>query len=146
MNHTAVRKLEFDAAHRLVNHQGKCRFLHGHRYLVEIFVAPKGGLDSLGMVVDFGVVKEKVGAWIDEFLDHTTILSEADLGLIPLVATYCKGGQPYIMPKNPTAENIAAMLLQTARELLKGEPIYVCKVVVHETPNCRAEVENGNIL
>lgn len=50
---TVTRVLEFDAGHRVVNHESKCATLHGHRYKVEI-VAAAPGLDSLGRVIDFG--------------------------------------------------------------------------------------------
>ena len=41
-----VRKIEFDSAHRLINHEGKCRMFHGHRYVIEAsFTAKK--LDEL---------------------------------------------------------------------------------------------------
>ena len=32
---TCTRRIEFDAAHRILNHESKCKMLHGHRYVVE---------------------------------------------------------------------------------------------------------------
>jgi len=60
-----TRKIEFDSGHRVLGHEGKCAHLHGHRYVAEITVE-SAGLDSLGRVVDFSVIKEKVGKWVDE--------------------------------------------------------------------------------
>ena len=34
-----TRKLEFPAGHRLMDHEGGCKDLHGHNYAVEITVA-----------------------------------------------------------------------------------------------------------
>ena len=31
-----TRRLEFDAGHRIPNHNSQCRHLHGHRYAIEI--------------------------------------------------------------------------------------------------------------
>ena len=31
-----TRRLEFDAGHRIPNHQSQCRHLHGHRYALEV--------------------------------------------------------------------------------------------------------------
>ena len=31
-----TRRLEFDAGHRIPDHQSQCRHLHGHRYAMEI--------------------------------------------------------------------------------------------------------------
>jgi 6-pyruvoyltetrahydropterin/6-carboxytetrahydropterin synthase len=53
---SCTRRIEFDAAHRVMEHESKCKHLHGHRYALEAtFVAPD--LDTLGRVVEFGVIK-----------------------------------------------------------------------------------------
>ena len=31
-----TRKLEFDAGHRVMNHESKCATCHGHRYVLEV--------------------------------------------------------------------------------------------------------------
>ena len=31
-----TRRLEFDSGHRIPNHDGQCRHLHGHRYAIEV--------------------------------------------------------------------------------------------------------------
>ncbi|NBU05839.1 MAG: 6-carboxy-5,6,7,8-tetrahydropterin synthase, partial [Sphingobacteriia bacterium] len=51
------RKIDFDAGHRVIGHQNKCQYLHGHRYSLEI-TATALELDELGMVADFGVLKK----------------------------------------------------------------------------------------
>ena len=72
-----TRRLEWDAMHRIPGHEGKCRAFHGHRYVAEITCAAPT-LDALGRVVDFGVIKQRVGTWIDENWDHTAILAAHD--------------------------------------------------------------------
>lgn len=138
-----TRVLEFDAAHRVMNHESKCATLHGHRYKIEI-VARADKLDAIGRVIDFSVLKDKVGGWIDLHWDHTTIVCKDDrdtiagLFMIP-------GYKPcWLAPWNPTAENMADHLLRVVcPEVLAGLGVEVFKVVVHETPNCRAEVSLG---
>jgi 6-pyruvoyltetrahydropterin/6-carboxytetrahydropterin synthase len=139
MKITAVREHSFDAGHRVVGHAGHCRNCHGHRYTVQIFCEPVDGLDALGMVVDFGVIKTMVCVWIDDNLDHRFIAWKKD----PLgsVIEEEAPGSVYWLDDNPTAENIAAMLLLKAGELLAGHGVNVVKIVVHETAKCRAEVE-----
>ena len=39
----------FDAAHRIANHKGKCKNLHGHTY--KLIVTIEGEIES-GMVID----------------------------------------------------------------------------------------------
>ncbi len=136
---TVTRRLEFDAAHRVLGHEGKCKHLHGHRYVCEITVRANG-LDNLGRVVDFGVVKERVGTWVDTHWDHNALLNATDpLWTNPEARdlAFPQVG-PYLFNGNPTAENIAAELFRIATKLLPP-PLEVVGVVVWETPNCRAE-------
>lgn len=141
---TITRKLEFDAGHRVLHHEGKCRHGHGHRYTAEVEVSAQK-LDDLGRVVDFGVIKEKVGKWIDDEWDHNMILNPED----PLAAPEhvdLIGRKPFIMPEgyeNPTAENIAAVLFVVAEGLLKDSGLLVESITIHETPNCSAKVDRA---
>ena len=80
-----TRRIEFDAAHRILEHESKCKMLHGHRYALEITVKAEK-LDKLGRVVDFGVIKEVVGQWIDNNWDHNTILSNKDQKMGSMIA------------------------------------------------------------
>lgn len=128
---TCTRRIEFDAAHRLVNHEGKCRHLHGHRYVVDITC--ESTLDSVGRVVDFGVVKQLVGGWVDETLDHGTILNETDTDLVELCER--KGWKFYRMQVNPTVENLARLIHNKSRALLIQSGVEVTHVRVYETPN-----------
>lgn len=132
---TCTRRLEFDAAHRVTRHGSKCRNLHGHRYVVEL-TAGAPALDDKGFVVDFGVLKELIGAWIDERLDHGFIGLETD-SLVPFVRDM--GWKLYTMPVEPTAENIAQEICERGRELLRGTGIELLAVRVYETPNCWAD-------
>jgi len=141
-----TRKIEFDAGHRVLRHESKCKHLHGHRYVAEITVG-SFELDDLGRVMDFGVVKEKVGKWIDDHWDHNIILHPED-PLIILLENSSKdicdevigGKDPYIMPPtmNPTAENMAHVLFDVCRKLIDS-PLSVLQVRLYETPNCWAD-------
>ena len=60
----------FDSAHQLPNNEiyGKCRFLHGHTYKLEITV--EGHINEFGWVIDFKELKRIVNENIIEPLDH----------------------------------------------------------------------------
>ncbi len=138
MTITATRKIEFDAAHRVMLHESKCKNLHGHRYVVEV-TAQAPELDSLGRVVDFGVLKEKLGGWIDEKWDHQTILFAEDKPLGEAIAA--QTGQPiFYLPSNPTAENMANYLLKEICPTLFEGPLKIVTITLRETPNCWVEV------
>lgn len=132
------RFLEFDAAHRVVNHESKCASMHGHRYKVEI-VAEAPSLDDIGRVIDFSVLKSRIGGWLDDNWDHTVILFNEDLDTLKAMRWIPKKKEPFSAPWNPTAENMAHYLLETVcpREL-EGTGVTVTEVTVWETPNCKA--------
>ena len=127
--------------HRVPRHESKCAAFHGHRYAAEITChAPE--LDDRGRVIDFGVVKEKVGGWIDQHWDHTAILmtGDPDPAVPILAASNAAHGRPvYWLAESPTAENIAAELARVAGDLLAPHGVRVVRVRIWETPNGSAE-------
>lgn len=134
---TCTRRLEWDALHRIPGHEGACRAFHGHRYAAEITCAVPE-LDRLGRVVDFGVVKERVGGWIDRHWDHTALLARWDRhpAALAIARANAELGRPaYLLDRAPTAEVIAAELGRVASELLADTGVEVVEVRVWETPN-----------
>lgn len=134
-----TKRLEWDAAHRVLRHESKCATIHGHRYAAEITCAAPE-LDSVGRVIDFSVIKNIVGKWIDDHWDHTTICHVDDVALRALVEAEVKLGKraPYVMPAEPTAENLAERLFFVATRLLAAYGVTVVEVVIYETPTSRA--------
>src|SRR5262245_51722652 len=125
-----TREITFCYGHRLLNYAGKCRHLHGHNGRAVITLATEF-LDKLGMVMDFTALKQVVGRWIDEALDHRMLLHRDDPALAYLQA---QGEPVFVMDVNPTAENIAKLIYDyTARQ---GFP--VVEVRLWETDSCYA--------
>lgn len=127
------RDFSFCYGHRLLNYEGKCRNLHGHNGLVRVTLSA-GELNSTGMVRDFSELKEVLGGWIDENLDHRMILAENDPLLPILTATQTA---VFPMKTNPTAEHLAELLFRVAAD--SGFPVQ--KVEFRETDKCRAVYE-----
>lgn len=140
-----ARSFEFDYAHRLLNHGGHCGNLHGHRAKVIIEVKSmlnekNDGLDHVGRVIDFSVIKELIGKWIDENWDHNSIINIEDKELMSVSHLFGFTKRPFIMSGNPTSELMAEYLLKTAcPELLGPIRIKATKVTFYETPSCYAE-------
>jgi 6-pyruvoyltetrahydropterin/6-carboxytetrahydropterin synthase len=85
--------------------------LHGHNGKA-VVVLEAASLDERGMLVDFTDIKRSLCAWIDSELDHRMILREDD----PAVPFLKSLGEPVVLiPKNPTAENIARLIFDHAR-------------------------------
>jgi 6-pyruvoyltetrahydropterin/6-carboxytetrahydropterin synthase len=125
-----TREIHFCYGHRLLNHAGKCRYLHGHNGRVVITLAAEE-LDALGMVVDFAEIKSRLGTWINDNIDHRLLLHRDD----PLLPILRDQQEPvFVMDDNPTAENIARLIYQQARSA--GLP--VVQVQLWETPDCLA--------
>jgi len=125
------REFSFCYGHRLLHYPGKCRHLHGHNAKVAL-VVETSDLDNRGMVLDFSDIKQLVGQWIDDHLDHRMILHRDD----PAVSALRDLGEPMLlMDVNPTAENLALLISQLASD--RGVP--VTEVQFFETPKCRAD-------
>ena len=130
-----TKVIEFAYGHRLLEHKGKCRYLHGHNGLLEIDVEADA-LDSMGMVIDFGDINDAVKTWVDKNLDHRMLLCRAD----PLLKSLQDAGEPIVvLEENPTAENIARLIWQAARDA----GLQVAEVRLWETGTSRASYRGG---
>ena len=141
MGMTIMRRIKFCAGHRLYKHGGKCEFFHGHNYVADFYVTGDT-VDSVGRVIDFAQLKTVFKGWIDEHWDHGFILAENDDNGINAIKQVepCKY---YILPYNPTAENMARYLLENVGPQLMSEcngyEVQVTKVVIWETEDAFAE-------
>lgn len=135
-----TRKIEFDSAHRLINHEGKCKLIHGHRYVLEAsFASTK--LDEIGRVIDFSIIKDLLGSWINQNFDHNTILSIKDKKLGDEIEKITNQ-KIYYLADNPTAENIAKHLLEEiCPKILIDQHVQCIAIKLYETPNCFVYVE-----
>ena len=142
MHTTCTRIFGIDVGHRVMRHESKCAHVHGHRYTIEVTCAAPQ-LDPVGRVIDFGVVKELVGSWLDDQLDHGYAHHPDD----PVGAYLRQMGQRvFAMPPEygePTAENLARLVGTVAGQLLDGNTIEVTHVRIYETPNCYADWRKG---
>lgn len=77
------KRLEISGAHKLtLDYDSKCRELHGHNWIIDIYLESEA-LNNNGMIMDFTHIKKE----IHDVLDHKYINDIIDV--------------------NPTAENIA---------------------------------------
>ncbi|MDR2758722.1 MAG: 6-carboxytetrahydropterin synthase QueD [Spirochaetaceae bacterium] len=115
---------DFAAAHFLSHYHGKCENLHGHNYRVRVWV--RGAeLDEGGMLVDFGVLKQKLRELIAG-LDHTNLNDKPEF------------------KNDPSAERIARYIFKSLEELLPKvsvDPRLLWAVDVYETPASMARYE-----
>jgi 6-pyruvoyltetrahydropterin/6-carboxytetrahydropterin synthase len=133
-----MRRITFCAGHRLYRHGGKCEHFHGHNYIADFYVSGDE-TDRVGRIIDFAELKSRFKGWIDEHWDHAMVLSREDENGIQ-AAQSVEPARYYVMPYNPTAENMARYLLdEICPQLLEGTGVRATKVVVWETAEAFAE-------
>lgn len=167
MSYTVIRSHEICAGHRVVGHESKCRHLHGHNYKFHFKVAPKlkvtspskgqgltlekDKLDSVGRVIDFSVVKATLCRWLEDNWDHKFLYWARDElinGLRDLASDLREG---YVeendhdhfvnslvqLPFNPTAENLAAYMVEViGPQLLDEHGVQLVECTIEETSKC----------
>jgi len=146
---TITRKLEFDAGHRIPDHNSQCRNLHGHRYTLEITltgqVVEHDGQADNGMIMDFSDVKNLARENLVDLWDHAFLVYEKDAKVREFLESL-PDHKTVVLNRVPTVENLAKI----AFDILK--PVYqdrystglsLSKIKLFETPNCWAEI-NGN--
>jgi len=135
-----MRRFTFCAGHRLLRHEGKCQNLHGHNYVLEVYVTGQQQ-DEIGRILDFKLLKQRVKGWIDEHWDHTFILWSEDENALSAI----RSSQPhriYELDSNPTAENMAIHFLEVVcPQVLEGTGAKAFKVRLWESEETYAEAE-----
>ncbi|WP_316366276.1 6-pyruvoyl trahydropterin synthase family protein [Candidatus Thiodiazotropha sp. CDECU1] len=130
------KEIHFCYGHRLLNHQGKCRHLHGHNAKAVIRLETEQ-LDALGMVCDFSDIGDYVKSWIEKTLDHNMLLHRDD-PVLPLLQQ--AGESVYVMQTNPTAENIARLIY----EYVEAGGFPVVEVAIFETDSALASYRRNS--
>lgn len=131
------RRIKFCAGHRLVGHGGKCERLHGHNYVAE-FTVTSDHVDTVGRVIDFAELKARFKGWLDDNWDHGFVLFSEDREAIAALQSV-QPNRVYLMPYNPTAENMARFLAEEiCPELLKGTGVSLTQVTIWETEESAA--------
>ncbi len=129
----------FDAAHRIAGHQGKCAWLHGHTYHLEVTVSSPT-LNPLGMVMDFDDLRDAVRKAVLDLWDHATLLA-ADDPLGPAISAVQREApdRVVLLPGHPTAE----VLTREAWTRLESQlPVGIAleRVAIRETPSCGSAI------
>lgn len=113
MRTRVTRSFRFEAAHQLPWHEGKCKFLHGHGYRLEVTV--EGPVGDHGVVVDFADLKTVVNREVIDRFDHRYLNDLID---------------------NPTAE----LLAHECWKHLEGAGLEIVRIRLWETDDCMVEI------
>lgn len=141
-----TRRLEFDAGHRIPNHGGQCRHIHGHRYVLEVTlsgaVRHTPGTPDDGMVLDFGDIKKIANETLVDRWDHAFLVAQEDLALVDFLSSI-PGHKTVVLDDIPTVENLAnqafLVLAPIFKQHFQGQ-LHLSRLRLYETPNCWADV------
>ncbi len=150
---TVTRLGRFDAAHRVLHQASRCKSFHGHGFLYELTF----GFNELTKIggsyaIDFSEIKRVGCQWIDDHLDHGSILNPRDplcdsiwgdtTNKVWFMSLY--GDDAFC---NPTVENISKEIFLAMEILMQDEDsgLHIQKVKIFETPNCFTECTNESI-
>ncbi|PHS71846.1 MAG: 6-pyruvoyl tetrahydrobiopterin synthase [Cycloclasticus sp.] len=128
--YSITKNLTFCYGHRLMNHPGKCKNLHGHSARVAITLEADS-LNTQGMVCDFSDINQFAGKWLDDTLDHNMLLHKDD-PILPMLQQ--AGERVMVVDKHPTAEFLAKLIF----EHVKTGGFPVTNVSVWETDSANA--------
>ena len=134
---TIQKEFRWEMGHRLPNHEGKCRNLHGHSYrlVVEIEGEPD---PATGMIVDFYEVSRAVKPLI-ETLDHAFLVQDSDEAL----RTYLDQQKlkQVVIPYPSTVENLCRHVAdRVLPSLTNTNNISAVTFHIHETETSSASL------
>lgn len=145
-----TRRLEFDAGHRIPNHNSQCRHLHGHRYALEVTLSGEiittEGASEQGMVMDFSDVKRIAKEIVVDVWDHAFLVYRGDTQVLNFLQSI-PGHKTVVLDVVPTAENLAQAafkLLDPAYRDTYNNHLILQKIRLFETPNNWADYARGN--
>lgn len=131
-----TRRVTFNAAHRLFNPNfsdeenfkifGKCSNpnWHGHNYVLEVVVAGEINPET-GFVINLSDLKEIIGKYIVEKVDHKNLNLETDFmkGKIPTTENFTIGIWNQLVDKIPNGKLYSVKLSETENNFFeyKGE-------------------------
>jgi len=132
-----TKTIEWHMGHRIPNHDGQCRYPHGHSYRLELtlsgpLVKEQGAPDE-GMIVDFSLVSQALKTHVKDLLDHRFVAYDQD----PLLKKAFAGDlgeelKIFFVPFIPTSENLVKWCYLQLKDVFPPK-INVVKLRLYET-------------
>lgn len=117
-----TRHFQFEAAHIILNHPGKCKNLHGHSYKLSVTVGD-ARVPARGYFIDFADLKQVVNEDIISYLDHSFL---NDLRAFENEVT--------------SAENICQWMWMVLENHFQGEYYKLMEIELYETEDCSVTI------
>ncbi|MDA3875222.1 MAG: 6-carboxytetrahydropterin synthase [Kiritimatiellae bacterium] len=132
-----AKEFRWEMGHRLPNHEGACRNLHGHSYRMVVEV--EGDVNpETGMVIDFADISSIVKPFLME-LDHAFLCQEDDRDVRELLENMDL--KRVYIPTPSTVENICGLFVDRLRPAFDAhEEVNAFTVRIWETASSVAEI------
>lgn len=124
--------------HRLTQHKGLCKNIHGHNLKVEVVIS-SNKLDDNGMVMDFKDLSVMMKPMLDKY-DHALLLNSEDKEFVKFVKD--NNYKHVIFHSDPTAEHIAMSFYYFIKAQLQYAEQDVESVTVWENDDSAATFDN----
>ena len=151
MRQTIWRKGSFASCHRIMNHKGKCKNLHGHNYNYELGIGyeinQNTKFNECNYMIDFGELKTVFQKWIDTFFDHSVIVNENDKDVIELAKKINDPTRVLLTKGDPSVEVISQMILYlcyrvtNSLNVVKTSNVTINYIRIYETDNSYCEID-----
>ena len=137
-----TKEFSFEMSHVLEGYDGPCSQIHGHSY--RLFVTVKGTPSAdpsdpkLGMVMDFGLLKQIVNTLVISRYDHALMIRETEGNKAFIETLRSRFTRIITVPYQPTCENLIAYFAEIiAAELPASVGLHSLRL--HETASSFAE-------
>ena len=135
-----TKEFDFEMAHALDCHDGKCHNIHGHTYGLSVTFIGKPidapGMPKDGMVIDFSDIKKIVKDNVVDVFDHALVLRDNSRFL----ATLNKAINPrlILVPYQPTAEKVLEHMIEIIQSHMPAD-MKLHSALLRETKTSYAE-------
>ena len=129
-----AKEFRWEMGHRLPEHFGLCKNIHGHSY--KMLVEFEGELNKDEMVIDYYDV-EKIINPIIETLDHSFMVNKDDKPVLEFLEKM--NSKKVVVDFQSTAENICTYILNEVKKSNLPSNVKEIKVRVFETTDDYAE-------
>ncbi len=129
-----AKEFRWEMGHRLPDHFGKCKNIHGHSY--KMLVEFSGELDKSGMIIDYYDVEKIINPVIEK-LDHAFMVNKNDKVVLEFLEKM--NSKRVVVNFESTAENICNYLLTEISKTSLPKNVKQLKVRVQETSEDYAE-------
>ncbi|HEY4754918.1 MAG TPA: 6-carboxytetrahydropterin synthase [Ignavibacteriaceae bacterium] len=129
-----AKEFKWEMGHRLPEHFGNCKNIHGHSY--KMIVEFEGELNNDEMIIDFYDIDRIIKPLVEK-LDHAFMVNNNDKEVIEFLEKI--KSKKLVVDFNSTVENICNFVLKEIKKFELPENILSVTVRIYETNEDYAE-------